>query len=186
MRINICFIQGLKLRRIQHTTDSPFACSDAAPRHSWPTPGLACRLIDIDSRDASKAPPIDLRMSFFECNSSLTSGYSVAISWFHIVGIHAHHSGASARFYSDLDASSGSLLWMYMPINTDEYVTEIWTVRYLQSGFAGLMVRCADHVSGHTLTRCLSVLYKSRTSDHVRKLCYTTLAAVSPNFRTTK
>lgn len=111
------------------------------PGHGWPTPRLVCKLLDLDTCDAAKNSSKNLRMSSLDCNAPLTSGYSAAISGFRISKMYAHRWDTSASFYSDLDSSSNFTLWMYMPVDENEYLSQIWVIRHPDDGLIGLMFR---------------------------------------------
>ncbi len=65
-------------------------------------------------------------MHYFECNAPGTTGYSVATDGFDIYAIHAHHRNKkSVSIYTDPSLSSLSLHWIYMPVDREEYLTEI-------------------------------------------------------------
>ncbi|KYK60914.1 hypothetical protein DCS_02054 [Drechmeria coniospora] len=133
--------RGLKVRRLENDAHVPSTTKGSFPSPRWPIPGLACRVLDLDTCAVAESPPGSLRMSFFECNASLTTGYSVAISGNHIRTICSHHSGTPPRCYSEMDAiSTSSLLWMHLPMSTDEHLAEIWALKHLESGFVALML----------------------------------------------
>ncbi|KAK8920324.1 hypothetical protein VCV18_007627 [Metarhizium anisopliae] len=77
--------RGLKIRRLLDSTDPPVSRSDSPLDQAWPTPGLSCRLIDLDTCSSAEGLPDNLRMSFVDCNTPGTNGYSAAISGFHIL-----------------------------------------------------------------------------------------------------
>ncbi|POR35542.1 Uncharacterized protein TPAR_04278 [Tolypocladium paradoxum] len=114
--------------------------SSAVPGHGWPTPELACRLIDLETCHLARGEPNGLRMSFFDCNKPSTEGYSAAICGLHISKLYAHHPGTNSSFYEELDNVSSSMLWIYMPIDQDEYLADVWAIRHAHSGFIALMI----------------------------------------------
>ncbi|KAI0434048.1 hypothetical protein F5Y09DRAFT_328644 [Xylaria sp. FL1042] len=124
-----------------HGTDPLSARNDVVPRQGWPTPGLDCRLIDLDACDIAEATPDCLRMMSFDCNKPTTDGYSAAICGLHVAKLYTHHSGTtSTNFYRDMDGVSSSMLWMYMPVDQDEYLKEIWAIKASGSGFTALLL----------------------------------------------
>lgn len=77
-----------------------------------------------------KTPPKNLRglrMRFFDCNSPDIIGYSVATDGARILDILSHKQGQKPerRRYEDKVVNSSICHWMYMPVNQDEYITEI-------------------------------------------------------------
>jgi hypothetical protein len=83
-------------------------------------------------------------MRYFVCNAPGTIGYSVAFSASIIVAIHAHGRGDNARGYQDVMFRNHSLFWMYMPVEQDEYITEIYKLciqRWAGRSLQGTMVR---------------------------------------------
>lgn len=110
-------------------------------------------------------------MGFVDCNIPGTNGYSAAISGFHILKMYAHGLDTTTHFDLDMDDDASSVLWMYMPIDADEYLVEVWAVKHPRSGFLGFMVRCGI-VEGRALALTLSVLafFKPGKSSHVREL----------------
>jgi hypothetical protein len=67
-------------------------------------------------------------MSYFEYNAANTIGYSVAMRGHGVVTLHAHSQKADLSFYEKFGAyyNGGSwLAWVYMPVDDDEYITEI-------------------------------------------------------------
>ncbi|KID88977.1 hypothetical protein MGU_04320 [Metarhizium guizhouense ARSEF 977] len=131
---------GLKIRRLLDSTDPPVSRSDSPLDQAWPTPGLSCRLIDLDTCGSAKGLPDNLRMSFIDCNTPGTNGYSAAISGFHILKMYAHGLDTTTQFDLDMDDDASSVLWMYMPIDADEYLEQVWAVKHPESGFLGLML----------------------------------------------
>lgn len=117
--------QGLKIRRLLDSTDPPVSRSDSPLDQEWPTPGLSCRLIDLDTCSSAEGLPDNLRMSFVDCNTPGTNGYSAAISGFHILKMYAHGLDTTTQFDLDLDDDASSVLWIYMPIGADEYLVQV-------------------------------------------------------------
>jgi hypothetical protein len=84
-------------------------------------------------------------MSFFECNAAYTTGYSMATNGVSIATVCAHSQKMDLTFYEEVDTFFGwSMVWIYMPIDEDEYVTEIcrrFGFRHVKPDSLGLMVR---------------------------------------------
>lgn len=134
-------MKGMKLRRLVDTTESLSAPFSRVLGQGWPAPQLVCRLLDLDSCDTAKISPKNLRMSSLACNTPKTSGYCVAISGFRISKVYAHQWDTNLSFYSDLDCDSGGTMWMYMPVDKEEYLAQIWAIKHPESGLVGLIVR---------------------------------------------
>jgi hypothetical protein len=83
-------------------------------------------------------------MSFFECNAARTTGYSVATNGTSTATIQMHNQNMDLSFYKEVDSSFGwSMVWIYMPIDEGEYVTEIcrrFGFRHIGLDSLGLMV----------------------------------------------
>ncbi|QPG94272.1 hypothetical protein C2857_005567 [Epichloe festucae Fl1] len=131
---------GLKIRHLLDPTETLTSRSDFSPGQAWPTPGVSCRLIDLDTCDSPREPPDNLRMSFIDCNAPKTHGYSAAISGYHVLKMLAHKSHTTTQFYLDLDKDWTSVIWMYMPIDADEYLAQIWAIKQPKSGFLGFVL----------------------------------------------
>jgi hypothetical protein len=89
-----------------------------------------------------------MRVSSTACNEPSIDGYVAALLGSRVAGLRACHAGhradddiKMARFYRDMDVEGGDALWMYMPVDSDEYIMEIRVVRSQVSRTRGLMVR---------------------------------------------
>ncbi|KAJ2988537.1 hypothetical protein NUW58_g3920 [Xylaria curta] len=133
-------VMGLKVRWLLEPAGSLSTRDDTVPGKGWPTPGLDCKLINLYARNIAEATPKNLRMTPFDCNMPATDGYSVAIFGYNIGKLCAHRSGMSTNFYKDMDNISCSVLWMYMPVDQDEYLREIWAVESSGTGFDALLL----------------------------------------------
>lgn len=155
-------LKGVKLRQLVDATDSASPSSAPVPSHGWPAPAPAprrtYRLINMDTCEAVQgSSPTHLRMSSLDCNTPRIDGYSAAIFGFHIAKIYAHRSDDSTNFYGDMDMDSvsDSMLWMYMPVDENEQLSQIWAFREPGSELIGLVVRHetekkAEHKHMHT------------------------------------
>ncbi|KAI1820331.1 hypothetical protein F4861DRAFT_73742 [Xylaria intraflava] len=161
---------GLKVRRLLESTDCLSTWNDAVPRQGWPTPGLDCRLIDLDECGIAKATPNNLRMTSFDCNKPMIDGYSAGICGFYIAKLHSHHSGTSTNFYRDIDGLSRSILWMYMPVDQDEYLTEIWALYPSGPGFTALLF---------LTSRERAIMFGNYTLDPILRRVYTATSRLS-------
>jgi hypothetical protein len=113
----------LKLRDLLHSREQ----SDTAPaRTYWAIPAPPVPIVDLVSLQAPLNQPNGLRISFFDCNAAHTTGYSVAVDGVSIATIHAHGQDMDLTFYEEFKAvSDRPMVWIYMPIDEGEYVTEI-------------------------------------------------------------
>ena len=120
-------LKGLKLRRIwQSDTDMLFEVHGPA---AWPTPGLECRIKGLVPFDSDMVRPDNLRMRSVDCNRPGTTGYSVALSGFDVLRFHPHSTSTIADFYEELD-DDPSVLWMYVPVDPGERLTEIGLIQH--------------------------------------------------------
>lgn len=90
------------------------------------SPNLACRLrfhevAPID--DVLKPDP--LRMVPFEFNKPNITGYSACWRG-RILHLQAHTEGEDLAFYGDIDAHQRSAVWIYMPVDPGELLSELW------------------------------------------------------------
>lgn len=83
-----------------------------------------------------------------DCNKPSIEGYSAAICGRHISKLYACHSGTNTPFYEELDRVSTGMLWMYMPVDQDEYLSELWAINPMGAGCIALMVSSHDHGEG--------------------------------------
>lgn len=65
-----------------------------------------------------------LRMAPFNCNDSRNTAYSVCWDW-GLIHLHAHVDNESLSFYN-LVPQGRHAMWLYMPMNKDEYISQIW------------------------------------------------------------
>ena len=114
--------QGLKLRDLFDSKEQ-----SVTPAHIyWPIPAPAATIIDLATLQHPHREPDGLRMSFIECNASHITGYSVATNGVSTATLHAHSQNMDLTFYKEVDSFFGwSMVWIYMPIDQGEYVTEI-------------------------------------------------------------
>lgn len=66
-----------------------------------------------------------LRMIPFKLNDPLITGYSACWQG-RILRLQAHVEGEDLTFYKNIDACQRSVIWVYMPVNPDELVSELW------------------------------------------------------------
>ncbi|TAQ88178.1 hypothetical protein B7494_g3492 [Chlorociboria aeruginascens] len=114
---------GLKLRDL---VDSKMQFVTLPTRIYWPIQPPTVTIVDLVNLQAPIKGLKDLRMSFFECNAVNTTGYSMATNGLNIGTVHAHGQNMDLTFYKDIDTPSAwPMVWIYMPIDEGEYVTEI-------------------------------------------------------------
>ncbi|OTA80871.1 hypothetical protein M434DRAFT_17566 [Hypoxylon sp. CO27-5] len=121
---------GFKVRDIR--VMSPADARRTVPRgfdslrwQVWEPPSVAVvnlRTLDATVDNACGDSP---RMNFFDCNSPDLIGYSVAITEQNVITVHSHRQDTDLSFYQNVKPIRKPILWLYMPIEKDEYVTEI-------------------------------------------------------------
>ncbi|KAI1821607.1 hypothetical protein F4861DRAFT_518075 [Xylaria intraflava] len=112
---------GLKIRRLECTPSD--AISELATNIAWLTPEPRPDLIRL--RPISAFPRTHLRMASTVCNDPRTTAYSA--SWlFHVFHLHAHIDGEDSKYNSVTLPSAKHMIWLYMPINKGEYISQIW------------------------------------------------------------
>jgi len=84
----------------------------------------------------------NFQMTSLICNDPTVTGYSVC--WARNLAIvHAHRRDEDLSFYNDADAQFNVPLWIYMPIDPGEILSEIWGRRGKREEHMGLMVSMA-------------------------------------------
>jgi len=109
---------------------------------SWTTREHPTELISLATLRRLHEYPNRLRMCSFDCNAPDVTGYSIATNGVSIATIHAHRYN-DVSIYKDVD-SSRYMIWIYMPVDPGEYVTEIcrrYGFRHVKMDSLGLMVR---------------------------------------------
>lgn len=72
-----------------------------------------------------KHPEKNLRMISIECNSPEITGYSAC--WYHrIIALYAHCKGGATPFYEEIDACYQNAIWIYLPLDKNEWISDIW------------------------------------------------------------
>lgn len=132
--------QFLKIRDIRTKPKT----SEAFQTHiNWPLP-LPSPLEVIDLVSLSRpAVPIPFQMRSVDLNAPGTIGYSVAFDVKSFVSIVAHKRNEAPNASLYKYAHSG-YLWMYMPINEGEYVTDVCRRvgnQLMERQYIGLIVR---------------------------------------------
>ncbi|KAF4983946.1 hypothetical protein FZEAL_771 [Fusarium zealandicum] len=72
------------------------------------------------------------RFGLFQCNYPNVTGYSVCLfEGLQAVHVHAHLRGDDLAFYNnDAPVSPRPVLWIYMPIDRDDRVVEVWACQH--------------------------------------------------------
>ncbi|KAF5248427.1 hypothetical protein FANTH_5925 [Fusarium anthophilum] len=113
---------GIKLRDIvMSNATRPNASSNYV---SWADPSHPDNVIDIMTLGPIDIFPEGLKMMSFNCNASGTTGYTAVTGGTSVAMIHAHWQNDTS-FYADMDAAYPRDLFIYMPLDDGEYVTEI-------------------------------------------------------------
>lgn len=60
-----------------------------------------------------------------KCNAEGTTGYTVFTGGHSVAAIHAHGHDDDTRFYAEMDASYSGGVFIHMPLDDGEFVTEI-------------------------------------------------------------
>lgn len=95
--------------------------------------------------------PLDFampRMDFIPCNEPGITGYSAGWGK-NIMTIHAHRGDEDTRFYKDFDPFlTQPLVWVHMPIDPGETISDVWMRRGKEYRDMGLIVSdgCAQHI----------------------------------------
>ncbi|KAM0434010.1 hypothetical protein ACHAPT_003954 [Fusarium lateritium] len=118
---------GIKLRDITNTLRSTFT---QYTRHiSWPSPEYPSHRADL--MPYTYTPPLkmplswNVRMTYFDCNASGATGYTMVSQGHWLSTIHTHGQGSDAEFYKEADACFRDQVLIYMPVDRGEYITEI-------------------------------------------------------------
>lgn len=135
--------QGLKLRCLLDSADYTPEHDDTMPAPGWPTPGLTCRVVDLDTCRTVQEALDGMRMDYMDCNRPDTEGYTAAIRGYYISKLYAHQSDTRTRLYEELDSCCNYLIFLYMPIDQDEYIKEIWGI-CAGARFSSLMVSSSN------------------------------------------
>ncbi|KAL8282738.1 hypothetical protein RB597_010128 [Gaeumannomyces tritici] len=139
----LCFTaktDGLKIRDLLDSTDAPPKRNSIVPAPGWPMPGLDCRVIDLKTCQVMRGGLSRIRMSSFDCNAPGTKGYLAGIFGLRLSKIYAHHPGADLPCRAELESVRDSTLWVYMPIDPDEYLEEVWAIWHPSFGCIALML----------------------------------------------
>lgn len=77
----------------------------------------------------------------FDCNEPTVVGYSVCWAG-SIITIRTHRNvGEQSTFYKDLDICHSRAVWVYMPVEDGERISEIWVRDGEQRVHMGIMLR---------------------------------------------
>ena len=65
-------------------------------------------------------------MTFLDCNELAITGYSAC--WrTRVLTLHAHRDGEGTEFYDVQDMLHENAIWLYMPVDRGEFISEIWS-----------------------------------------------------------
>ncbi|KAK1990624.1 hypothetical protein LX36DRAFT_390852 [Colletotrichum falcatum] len=112
----LCHSDGLKLRDLHGATTAML------PRVFFDLPQFSHRRVRCES--LCKADP-SYHISTVSCNNPQTTAYSLCWNR-NIVMLHAHRAKENLDFYQDLQTTDEAVLWLFMPLQTDEVLTQIW------------------------------------------------------------
>ncbi|KAI0433509.1 hypothetical protein F5Y09DRAFT_298597 [Xylaria sp. FL1042] len=110
---------GLKIRSFKSFAGDEI--SRLAENVAWHTPEHRPELIRFHSLNSTS--PAQLRMTTILCNSPYTTAYSASWDW-SILCLHAHNADKNLAFYDNVQTKNA--LWLYMPIDKGEYISQIW------------------------------------------------------------
>jgi hypothetical protein len=79
----------------------------------------------LDFHNFTSSSPNQLRMVPLTCNDPATIAYSACWNW-SILHLHAHTAEESLVFYHDVAARTKEPLWLYIPQDEGEQITQIW------------------------------------------------------------
>lgn len=118
--------QGVKLRTIA----SSAAASNPLPHALWSLPFNPAQFetlafYNVGPPAWNPAPGSTTPMLHVDINEPGVTGYSVCYSRGPLY-FHAHRPGDDLSFYRDYDGVYRQTLWVYMPVDPGELVTEIW------------------------------------------------------------
>ncbi|KAI0198268.1 hypothetical protein F4808DRAFT_436447 [Astrocystis sublimbata] len=119
------YSDGLKVRRLEAVSGD--AISHLAKYVTWLVPEHRPDLVRF--HEYCYRPQYHLRMAPFTCNDARTIGYSVCLDIClksNICYLHAHTSGESMAFYEEVATDLDSPMWVYVPIDKGEYISQIW------------------------------------------------------------
>lgn len=137
--------QGLKLRSLASKSGS--STEKKKLMRWWPSPtspsqATLLRCWTFTPTEVDPSAPRHLRMVSVPCNGPDVTGYSVC--WSHnLMFIHTHRAGEKdLSFYKDSGVPAHAV-WIYMPIEPDERLLDIWGRRGKSYMHSGLVVRPA-------------------------------------------
>ncbi|KAJ2987446.1 hypothetical protein NUW58_g4501 [Xylaria curta] len=112
---------GIKIRHFECIPCDEI--SRLARNISWLTPEHRPDLVRFHSLTSTS--PAQLQMTSLICNDPRTTAYSAC--WDSpILYLHAHRVGESLAFYNDVVERRKNAVWLYMPKDEGEYISQIW------------------------------------------------------------
>lgn len=88
------------------------------------------------------------QMTWLDLNQPRLEAYSAAINGFHVSTLYAHGRDTQIPPFEDLESVFDDILWLYMPIDRGEYLTEIWCAHATES-FIAFLVRLDNSQFGN-------------------------------------
>ena len=176
------------MKVIQFLCTSPSEIVPSGFSPSWPVPEPGCTIINLRECQPARENDCHLRMNAMDCNQPGIEGYCAA---FHVQTLQvlcAHYSSNTTSLDQELSTSNARemmyMRYLYMPIDQDEYIKEIWAVQYPGSPLidsTGLMVSLHREVYCPRLT-CL-VRDKLGTNKPVRGMEHGRRSQTRPHLR---
>ncbi|KAJ9155687.1 hypothetical protein NKR23_g1567 [Pleurostoma richardsiae] len=112
-------------------------------RTVWDTPMDPTELVPLRfSRFSPRPGPRDsnFQMAKLDLNAPEVTGYSACWAG-NIKLLHAHRAGEDMSFYKDWTASHDGAVWLYMPLDPNERISEIWGRGGRHYAHMGLMLK---------------------------------------------
>ncbi len=134
--------QGLKLRSLE----SGSSTEKKETKWLWPSPMSQPQRALLSfwrfAPESYPSVPDHVRMVSVPCNRPELTGYSVCLAG-NVMLIHAHSDGEEHLSLYDDSRLRSHAIWLYMPMDPDERISEIWARRGKQHPHMGLAVRLA-------------------------------------------
>ncbi|KAM0424248.1 hypothetical protein ACHAPT_010620 [Fusarium lateritium] len=125
---------GIKLRKLSSVSST---VDELKCQQMWVIPQPLKKQFRFHNRRYSSRIP---RFNFFECNHPDIIGYSAC--WYRTVSVvHAHVPGEDLRFYANTAADFPSGVWLYLPMDKGELVTELWDCTAYPLGLQSLAMK---------------------------------------------
>ncbi|KAL1864061.1 hypothetical protein VTK73DRAFT_6190 [Phialemonium thermophilum] len=119
---------GLKIRSVMSVLGPD-------PRNmTWTTPMAPSELEQVYLQPYSPDSALPLQsyqMAALECNGPDVTGYSACWAG-NLLLLHAHHHDEDLACYRDLGDNHGNAMWIHMPLEPGELLSEVWVRRGFQ------------------------------------------------------